>query len=68
MLVMLVDTQIWHLTVSVCWNWGGLNKVPMSSASTSLWNKASLTALPLEPDNLVPPHMSLILFELLSQC
>ena len=42
---------------------GGLNKGTMDSASTSVWEKAIPPALVLKPDNSIPPHMSLALFE-----
>ena len=47
---------------------GGLSKGTMASASTSVWEKAAPLALSLKPDNSVPPHMSLVPFELLPQC
>ena len=48
---------------------GGLRKGTMASASTFVWQKAAPEpALAPTPDSLVPAHVSLVPFELLSQC
>ena len=51
---------------------GGLRQGTMASASTSFWEKAAAhphpLALILMLDNSVPPHMSLMTFNLLPPC
>lgn len=46
--------------------WGRLNKETISSANTSIQDRASLPSLALKPDNSVLPCVSLELLELLS--
>ena len=66
MLARLMESQLWCPPASsVC---GGLIKGIMASASSPVWEKASPLALALMLDNLVPPYMSLVPFELLLQC
>ena len=45
--------------------WGRLRKGTMVSASISHWEKAVPPAFALILDSSVPPHMSLVLYELL---
>ena len=40
----------------------------MASVSISIWEKAAPPPFVLKPDNSVPFHISLVLFELLFQC
>ena len=46
---------------------GGLSKETAASASIFVLKKAASSALALIPDNLAPPHKSLVSFELLPQ-
>ena len=45
---------------------GGFNKGTMAPASTSVCERAAPPALTPKPNNSVPPHISLVLFKLLS--
>lgn len=58
----LAPTHLCLLTVLE----GGLNKKTMVSVSTSVLERVATPALPLKPDDSVPPNTSLVLFEFLS--
>ena len=60
-----MEIQIWHQAASSVGE--GLRKGTVVSASTSIWEKDAPPGLTLMPDNSVPPHMSLVPFELLPQ-
>ena len=59
-----METQIWHLPAPAR---GGLRK-GMASVSPCAWEIASPPVVVLKPDNSIPPHMSLVPFELLPIC
>ena len=46
----------------------GLSKEITASASSSLWEEATLPVCALKPDDSFSPHMFLVPFELLPQC
>ena len=52
----------------LCGGGEGFFKGTMTSASTSIKEKAAPPALFLKSDNSVTSHMTLVSFELLSQC
>ena len=57
-LVRLMEPQIWHLPAGSVGE--KIRKETMTSASTSVWDKAALPALILKPDSSVLPHTSLL--------
>ena len=66
MIARSIESEIQYLLASQLWE-GALRTGTMFPVSTSVWEKAVPPALALMPDSLVPPNMSLVSFELLSQ-
>lgn len=64
-LAKLMETQIWHPPAPEGYVGEVFNKGTMAPASMLVLDRAAPLALMLKPDNLVQPHMALLLFEFL---